>query len=386
MSEESPKNDEVVAPVEENPDQEDGEGEAECPEGTTVTLQDVMEIQDELVNDAAAILGAASDKKCSYAEGYLKRQALYSCLTCIPEAKDDPEKAGGVCLACSFHCHEGHNLIELYTKRNFRCDCGNSKFAASGNKCSLLEDKTDTNELNCYNQNFSGTYCVCHRPYPDLDDPIPDEMIQCIICEDWYHSRHLGVEVPEDNFAEMTCELCVTKLEFMLHYDALAYRGSSMNTSRDIDVDVEENNAGNEGQECKRPKNRSDRATAKFWHEYTWREQLCTCDECLKMYENEDVAFLLDQEDPVHLYEEKSKAKAKAFAENQNQQMMNSVDRVAMIETIIGFNDLKDNLIDYLKKFAENKKVVREEDIKEFFQGMEARKKAKVDHVQHNCR
>lgn len=30
--------------------------------------------------------------------------------------------------ACSYSCHENHELIELYTKRDFRCDCGNNKF------------------------------------------------------------------------------------------------------------------------------------------------------------------------------------------------------------------------------------------------------------------
>jgi len=42
--------------------------------------------------------------------------------------------AAGICLACSYKCHEGHDLVELYTKRNFRCDCGNSKFEQ---KCQL---------------------------------------------------------------------------------------------------------------------------------------------------------------------------------------------------------------------------------------------------------
>lgn len=43
----------------------------------------------------------------------------------------------GFCLACSYHCHEGHEVFELYTKRNFRCDCGNEKFANAS--CKLLE-------------------------------------------------------------------------------------------------------------------------------------------------------------------------------------------------------------------------------------------------------
>ncbi|XP_030766741.1 putative E3 ubiquitin-protein ligase UBR7 [Sitophilus oryzae] len=354
----------------------------------TLTLNDVLELEDELIETTGAILGAANDKACSYTEGYLKRQALYSCLTCIPEAKDDPEKGAGVCLACSYHCHDGHELIELYTKRNFRCDCGNNKFAVSKNKCNLCEDKASENDLNVYNQNFSGTYCVCHRPYPDVEDPVPDEMIQCIICEDWYHSRHLGVEVPSDNFAEMTCELCITKHEFLLHYDDLTTNKSKKTTDETAEVNVTETNNDDDSSmppDCKMPKTKSERSTARFWVDASWRKQLCTCDECLKMYEAEDVAFLLDHEDPVHLYEEKSKAKAKAMVENEDKKFINSLDRVQLIEAIAGYNDLKENLGQYLKKFAENKKVVREEDIKEFFEGMKARKKARVE-IPYNCR
>jgi len=52
------------------------------------------------------------------------------------------------------------------------------------------------NEKNEYNQNFTGLYCTCHRPYPDLEIPEgeEDEMIQCIRCEDWYHSKVCAVE------------------------------------------------------------------------------------------------------------------------------------------------------------------------------------------------
>ena len=75
-------------------------------------------------------------------KGYMKRQPLYSCLTCIPAASASP---AGMCLACSYHCHEGHDLVELYTKRDFRCDCGNKKFQA---KCRLEPDKVTENDRN----------------------------------------------------------------------------------------------------------------------------------------------------------------------------------------------------------------------------------------------
>lgn len=39
---------------------------------------------------------------------------------------------------------------------------------------------------------------------------------------------------------------------------------------------------------------------------------------------------------------------------------------------------MKTRLKEYLQKFAENKKVVREEDIKEFFSGIKSNKRQKV--------
>ena len=74
--------------------------------------------------------------------------------------------------------------------------------------------------LNRYNQNFKGDYCTCHRPYPDPEDTVSDEMIQCIICEDWYHGRHLIKEdqkLPKDeNYSEMICFLCCEKYHSIL--------------------------------------------------------------------------------------------------------------------------------------------------------------------------
>lgn len=138
-------------------------------------------------------------------------------MTCCPESRIEEPKRAGVCLACSYHCHEGHELVELYTKRRFRCDCGNSKFPS---KCTLEPNKDSLNEHNSYNHNFSGLYCTCRRPYPDPEDMVPDDMIQCIICEDWFHSRHLSGSMSPDQlpFAEMICGSCVEQNDFLLDY------------------------------------------------------------------------------------------------------------------------------------------------------------------------
>lgn len=49
-----------------------------------------------------------------------------------------------------------------------------------------------------------------------------------------------------------------------------------------------------------------------------------------------------------------------------------------MVHILAEYNNMKERLKRYLQKFAENKKVVREEDIKEFFSEMESKKRPKV--------
>ena len=146
--------------------------------------------------------------------GYVSRQAIYACMTCTPD------QSAGICLACSYDCHDGHDLYELYTKRNFQCDCGNKKFDSP---CKLYKNKSDYNADNKYGQNYKGLYCVCARPYPDPEDEIEDEMIQCSLCEDWYHGRHLGFEkskLPSD-YSEMVCVGCMHKHEFLRKYQPI---------------------------------------------------------------------------------------------------------------------------------------------------------------------
>ena len=34
-----------------------------------------------------------------------------------------------------------------------------------------------------------------------------------------------------------------------------------------------------------------------------WRKELCKCDECLKLYRDQFLSYLIDDEDTVHHYE-----------------------------------------------------------------------------------
>ncbi|KAG0450743.1 hypothetical protein HPP92_026542 [Vanilla planifolia] len=185
----------------------------------TVTIKEYIEGIEAEELEADLVLGGDEGKECTYPNGYMKRQAVFSCLTCSPGGN------AGVCTACSLACHDGHEVVELWTKRNFRCDCGNSKFG--GFSCKICPNKEHENVDNTYNQNFIGRYCICVRPYPDPDAQEQVEMIQCCICEDWFHENHLGLdstdEIPRDEeieplYEDFICQECALTCSFLKLY------------------------------------------------------------------------------------------------------------------------------------------------------------------------
>lgn len=446
--------------------------------GGTLSMVDVLEENEELEEEAKAVLGDSDDRCCTYPTGYQARQALYACNTCTASEG----MLAGICLACSYACHDGHELFELYTKRNFRCDCGNSKFPDL--TCKLVSDKDELNKDNKYNQNFKGLYCSCSRPYPDPDDNVEDEMIQCVICEDWFHGRHLGIkDLPSDyEYQEMVCQTCISANDFLwaytLHSIDLTEIKNESNSSLEVDIDsvpadnvqsvikeevavsgpqsVKEeevskeeqsksadsipkeskassssekpsplpdtNSSGdadlkeikqnseekknNSEQDSERSKGEEDKPCASsschleqlknravkrtngaiFWQN-NWRCKLCTCQSCKEMYDRLNVSFLVREDDTVLAYEERGKRNNSGLSQyEKGMQALSHLDRTQQVEVIQGYNDMKSELRDFLQSFAANGKVVRTEDINQFFGEMQARKRQKTSSVQYFCR
>uniref|UniRef100_A0A0V0G494 Putative e3 ubiquitin-protein ligase ubr7 n=1 Tax=Triatoma dimidiata TaxID=72491 RepID=A0A0V0G494_TRIDM len=362
----------------------------------TMTLVDFLEEEQQLESDADAVLGPSDDKNCTYNLGYVPRQALYACITCTPQ--DAPDcKPAGICLACSYDCHEGHELIELYTKRLFRCDCGNSQF--QGRKCNLVPEKCELNEKNVYNHNFKGVYCTCGRPYPDPEEEHSDDMHQCIICEDWYHTKHLNSPVPPDQlYAEMICGLCTDRLSFLNHYLSHAVTNETqivdvVGIDKNSEADTAKNEMNGELQNAVTCYLKSHEAqtrplkSATFWPN-DFRKLLCSCTDCKSLYTQLDVPWILDENDTVHAYEAKGKQGVEVGGLSRYEKGMKALSqlgRVQQVEAIQNYNELKENLSEYLSKFVENKKVVRKEDIYEFFSQMNARKRQRIGTPPYMC-
>lgn len=401
-------------------------------ETSYVTMEDILKEQEELEETSQAVLGGSDEKNCTYSKGYVDRQALYACLTCVPEARVDESKRSGVCLACSLQCHDNHELLELYTKRKFRCDCGGKRMPEV--KCKLEPNKAEENSLNRYNQNFSGLYCSCHRPYPDPEDDVADEMIQCIMCEDWYHMRHLDVDEPrnEKTYAEMVCGKCMEANPFLKNYVCKIEDQNKTVLDDTVQVDVtgldesvsttatpatdeagpsepkqrrldSSTVAGEESQKeksspsidiCTKPPLEEDtekcyKKGATFWIE-GWRKYLCQCKACCLLYKEHDAMYLLNEKDTVQYYEEVGKQRqdgASGSSYERGMQMLGQLDRLTQVDMLTEYNRMKDRLREHLAQFVTNQQVVTQADITEFFAKLQKEnREAKSNAPPYFCR
>ncbi|KAI5967488.1 hypothetical protein CANMA_003034 [Candida margitis] len=176
----------------------------------SLTAVDYINQQEQLEREARTLM-PFDPNECTYELGEL-RQQVYACLTC---SKMNDNQPIGVCYSCSIQCHSKHELVELFTKRSFLCDCGTTRMAKTPNGACNLRRAGLTNpslssgpssrqhshvdlpaedipgSSNVYNQNFHGTFCDCKQPYDPLEET--GNMLQCYFgfeCgEDWFHDR-----------------------------------------------------------------------------------------------------------------------------------------------------------------------------------------------------
>lgn len=371
----------------------------------TISINEYLNDVEEKELEADLVLGGDEGKECTYSKGYMKRQAIFSCLTCAPEGN------AGVCTACSLTCHDGHEIVELWTKRNFRCDCGNSKFGEFF--CKLFPSKDVENAENSYNHNFKGVYCTCNRPYPDPDVEEQVEMIQCCICEDWFHEEHIGLEpsdeIPRDDegepvYEDFICKACSAVCSFLSTYPQTIWaaglrRNAGCNTNKDKDVLEEIPSAGGSGKLengiCSNGSPREDNAIANTSAESVtggkgvtgesskkifdlvqcmndggahiaclfgdnivvdgsisltkplflsknWRATLCRCKKCLSMYEQKRVPYLIDEEDSIAEYERTAKQKREEKLQQQEGAELTFLNKLGHVEKMEILNGIAD--------------------------------------------
>ncbi|KAJ3694617.1 hypothetical protein LUZ60_010097 [Juncus effusus] len=378
----------------------------------TYTLDEYIDEIEAEELEVDLILGGDEGKECTYTNGYMKRQAVFSCLTCAPQGN------AGVCTACSITCHDGHEVIELWTKRRFRCDCGNSsKF--NNLACKLCPEKETENSENSYNQNFKGLYCTCARPYPDPAVQEQVNMIQCCICEDWFHEDHLGLssvdEIPRDEegepmYEDFICKKCAIIFSFLKLYPSSIWvvsnpkiEASENNPNPKIETSENnpnpcENGSGpsNKSNKGKEPMNeeiqiskickveqdinsieiQTGEETGPLFLCKKWREMLCKCENCMEFYNKNKIKYLTEKEDTIEEYEIMANQKRQQNLQNQEgaeMNFINKLDHVQKIEILNGISDMKDEFRSFMESYDPSKPITSD-DVRGIFENLKKKK------------
>ncbi|CAG8644725.1 30018_t:CDS:10 [Gigaspora margarita] len=334
----------------------------------TVTVGEYLEQQKSLEEEAGEVLPWNFDR-CTYSKGHL-RQAVYACKTCKPSTGSCP---GGVCYSCSIACHADHDLIELFNKRNFQCDCGTARFG--GSACQLEPKPQDAlNEKNLYNHNFEGRI----------------KGAKCVLCEDWFHENCINGEkqgeknfsLPDlDNFEEYICQT-VRKNEGTKEKDndkkskndQLQVETSASTNKRKLDDEQEidlkatallKKTKGDDVCKLERWEPVKNNIDVDLFCIQNWRDELCRCSKCTYLYKSHQIEFILQEEET---YEPPHDDDAHTSLFDSGMKLLAQMDRVTAIEGAIAYAKLRDDLVEFLKPFGDSGKTVTEQDIRAFFE------------------
>ncbi|CAK40319.1 uncharacterized protein An09g04650 [Aspergillus niger] len=324
------------------------------------TAKEFIESQIRLEADAREVLPYSFDT-CTQDLGPL-RQSLFACLTCNPSTSEESYTPAAVCYSCSISCHGEHDLVELFNKRNFVCDCGTTRMPATS-PCTLRNDpKTGAKGVhseqphqgNKYNHNFQNKFCGCGEDY----DPHKERgtMFQCLglgtvetggCGEDWWHPECL-IGLPRDWYKD-TDKPITTEPSF-----------TSSNPSAPKHTHL--------------PTTPPSRTFSLFLKD-DFRDHFCRCRDCYphlashpQLREEEETYEPPMSEDGDGDGPNGGGSTGTGSLLDRGEAALSNIDRVRAIEGAMVYNHLRDKVKEFLKPFAETGKAVSAEDIKSYFE------------------
>lgn len=370
-------------------------------ENDNLTVDEYISNQLALEQEAKELM-PWTPKICTYNIGSI-RQQIFACRT---------HNNIGICYSCSILCHTSCDIVELFTKRHFTCDCGTERDnrVKSDNKirCEIRKNMSDDIAAsdNIYNQNFKGLFCDCSKEY---DPDSPAVMLQCILgleCgEDWYHDycimgkkndevirkrseedQEVLEEAPDGfpdlaSFDSFICWRCVSKYAYYFN-KLLSHELSDQLVSQKLIRGSSYINLQKDVKDNLKKRDFNEMSDAQTYKDYSLflkkdysqtlksiKESIEDKSEKLYIFLDKIVPFLLDDDpiyEPCGEDEEEEKDEVDVF-QLTRAFLQASQNRDQVAENIVAFHNLKSKLNDFLKSFADEGKIVKEDDIRSFF-------------------
>ncbi|KAL2543735.1 PHD finger protein-related [Forsythia ovata] len=260
-------------------------------------------------------------------------------------------------------------------------------------------------------------------------------MIQCCICEDWFHEEHIGLqssdEIPRDEegepqYEDFICQGCAGVCSFLTYYFetiSASVRNNNVANSTKEKAVLEDSpsplekavledlpsplkssgklergscslntlvtNAEGTINECSQVAGSSkkcilgislaetpltiDKSNPMFLSK-NWREVLCRCDTCWDFYTQKGISFLLDKEDSIAEYEKVAKLKRDENLQKQEGDFLNKLGHVEKMEILSGIADMKDEIRALLES-SDPSKPITTADIHQVFDNLAKKRK-----------
>ncbi|XP_043715811.1 putative E3 ubiquitin-protein ligase UBR7 isoform X2 [Telopea speciosissima] len=381
----------------------------------TVTIHEYLNDVEERELEADLVLGGDDGKECTYNKGYMKRQAIFSCLTCTPDGN------AGFCTACSLSCHDGHEIPRddkdepLY--EDFICQAcvvicsfltlyprtiwiplrpsdarlstskesnvlGDALSASSSSArvdssiCSLEPSKSDPSLINTDTEKIPGEKGGSLRELSEkniglggnasVDAPSICSSGKLENGSSSSHSQRKDCSLPLCEFVNEASKEGVLLAEIPLKTMGLnkcsQNAGASSKCMLGVDLRVAPLLL-----EKEKP----------LFLSKNWRDVLCRCESCIEFYTHKGIGFLIDREDSIIEYEKVAKQKREEKLHQQEGvelNFLNGLGHVQKIEILNGIADMQNELRSFLVS-SDPSKPITSADVHQFFENLSKKRR-----------
>lgn len=198
---------------------------------------------------------------------------------------------------------------------------------------------------------FQGLYCFCDGTYEE-----DQTMIQCVMCQDWFHDFCIKKEfteaLPIEEDTEYVCRNCTKRYRFFItKYPHLKWNATKSDTvpaqAEDKAINVTE--ASTDEERCL-VEGTPEGQVEDLFLAVDWKDKLCRCQRCMATYLYAGVTWIVEKENK-ELEENEEEGDPETRPEEGGQ--LPTLDFSQQMQIHHGMNELGSKLKDYLASLTQ---------------------------------